>query len=70
MTRPARPCTTTEARNEFPGDDPGADRARRQDTDALDREGRSVGDGIEAADVAFYGPMVFRRPESPRSERA
>ncbi|MCA5892825.1 hypothetical protein LEP48_05580 [Isoptericola sp. NEAU-Y5] len=26
------------------------------------RDGRVVGDGIEAADVAFYGPMVLRRP--------
>ncbi len=25
------------------------------------RRGRSVGDGLEAADVAFFGPMVFFR---------
>ncbi|GED09892.1 hypothetical protein [Cellulosimicrobium cellulans] len=33
------------------------------------RDGRrSVGDGIEAADVAFYGPTALRRPATTRAE--
>ena len=31
---------------------------------------RSVGDGIEAADVAFFGPMVFRRPVTTWTEES
>ncbi|MBN0039521.1 hypothetical protein JN535_04940 [Cellulosimicrobium cellulans] len=31
-------------------------------------ERRSVGDGIDAADVAFYGPTVLRRPATTRAE--
>ncbi|ROS75496.1 hypothetical protein [Cellulomonas sp. PhB143] len=38
-----------------------ADRTPRGGSTAY-RGPRSVGDGIEAADVAFYGPMVFNRP--------
>ncbi|MFI2702312.1 hypothetical protein [Cellulosimicrobium composti] len=41
---------------------PPSDRARYRD----DR--RSVGDGIETADVAFYGPMALRRPATTRAE--
>lgn len=26
---------------------------------AARRQGRSVGDGLDTVDVAFYGPMVF-----------
>ncbi|UTT59974.1 hypothetical protein [Cellulosimicrobium cellulans] len=33
------------------------------------RDGRrSVGDGIEAADVALYGPTALRRPATTRAE--
>lgn len=31
---------------------------------------RSVGDGIEAADVAFFGPMVLRRPATTWAEES
>lgn len=31
-------------------------------------ERRSVGDGIEAADVVFYGPTALRRPATTRAE--
>ena len=40
-----------------------ADRPRRWSDGTLYGDGRrSVGDGIEAADVAFFGPMVLQRP--------
>jgi len=47
-----------------------AGRARRHDDITRYRGGRSVGDGIEAADVAFYGPMVFSRPVTTWGEEA
>lgn len=49
-----------------------ADRPRgRADTTTLYGDGRrSVGDGIEAADVAFFGPMVLRRPITTWAEES
>ena len=48
-----------------------ADRPRRRAGTTLYGDGRrSVGDGIEAADVAFYGPMVLRRPATTWAEES
>ncbi|MGF0117835.1 hypothetical protein ACQFYA_16185 [Promicromonospora sp. Marseille-Q5078] len=47
-----------------------AGRTQRLDATTRYRDGRSVGDGIEAVDVAFYGPMVFRRPVTMWTEEA
>jgi hypothetical protein len=47
-----------------------ADRPRRWADGTLYGDGRSVGDGIEAADVAFFGQMVFRRSVTTWTEES
>ncbi|GAA1710980.1 hypothetical protein GCM10009809_04190 [Isoptericola hypogeus] len=47
-----------------------AARMQRQDATTRYRDGRAAGDGIETADVAFYGPMVFGRPLTWTGEEA
>ena len=42
---------------------------REQPPDLRYRDGRrSVGDGVDVADVAFYGPTALRRPATTRAE--